>query len=585
MATDGPDLHFEWYSDMADQIRDVLKSGGELYELSTHLRATLPEDPPQHIKALVWAVDYHHLRVEEGSRGQADDLYGPLSTWSNGVAYPPILSAVTEDTLLAWKDAIVLFSGLNHALDAQINDMLWCRKLAPRPDTYARAAQMAMRQMWADSSIASVNRSDALVRALTICVELRDEGLISEAVSELSAAAREAIDDSEWIPGVAIPLISALVGLNADRRPPDVGELARLAKDRYRADPFILESIILIEMQLVRGDDDARRRLVREGIDSWRASAALREGIVGLSDLERALELARTEGLTDIANELRLELQSPRSHDELGMQRLGTEMEIPNDVYEGFINSFVNVQNTAEAIGRLALHCPIGPLNDDAQSVRDEMRDFPLVHMIPTTAFNSEGLPAAHISSEDGKFDYAILRRHGMLISMWAGVLTDILRRLCETEHFISEAVRDNVGGQVVDAQTAASVAKALEYFRSGEFEASLLTLVFRIEPIVRDISRALGIPIYQEPSLDGRFVGGYVGLGKLLHLLDGRLPEPQRRYLEVLLVEQSGLNLRNRVAHGLITEVAPGEAALAFHALLILASLGTTEPEEELSE
>lgn len=67
-------------------------------------------------------------------------------------------------------------------------------------------------------------------------------------------------------------------------------------------------------------------------------------------------------------------------------------------------------------------------------------------------------------------------------------------------------------------------------------------------------------------------------GLGELLSLLSGALPEPTRRYLKVLLVEVTGLNLRNRIGHGLDDEVARREAALLIQCACHLRLLG---PEE----
>ena len=51
--------------------------------------------------------------------------------------------------------------------------------------------------------------------------------------------------------------------------------------------------------------------------------------------------------------------------------------------------------------------------------------------------------------------------------------------------------------------------------------------------------------------------------MGELLGLLQGPLPESTRRYLKVLLSEVTGLNLRNRIGHGLDDEITQREAAL----------------------
>jgi hypothetical protein len=77
--------------------------------------------------------------------------------------------------------------------------------------------------------------------------------------------------------------------------------------------------------------------------------------------------------------------------------------------------------------------------------------------------------------------------------------------------------------------------------------------------------------------------MGAYKGLGELLSLLEGRVPEHQRRYFAVLLTERTGMNLRNRSAHGLMEAVSREEAALALHVLLAISlwSAGAPGPSE----
>ena len=52
-----------------------------------------------------------------------------------------------------------------------------------------------------------------------------------------------------------------------------------------------------------------------------------------------------------------------------------------------------------------------------------------------------------------------------------------------------------------------------------------------------------------------------------MLEELKGRMPEANWRYWRTLLVESLGLNLRDRVAHGLIDDPTPQEAAILIHA------------------
>lgn len=579
VATDDANaLNFDWDTALVEAIRDAISVEAETYELSSRVKSALPEDLPDHVKAFIRALDYHGRRPSR--RGpSADDLYGPMITTADGYAYPEQLSEVVPDTVAAWADAARIFDG-NDVVVARLRDLLWSLKAMPRPDLHARAAQEALRRQWRLKQLASVHRSDALVRSLEIANEIRDPTLIAETVVEIVAAIRETLADEEWAPGVALPMIESLAGLPELTQPTDVDELIGLARSRYADDPFILESLLLLEMQRAGADVEERKRIARDAVEMWREVAERRGGLVGLSHLERALELARNEGLGDVANELRLLLQQPRSTDELGMQKVSSDVSIPSEVIEGFVGSFVDSSGPEEVIARLAAHSPITDVEADKQTVREQMSDFPLSHLFPTVVTNSDGAPIAHVITDEQKFDHALNQHHSFAITFWGSMLGLIFARLRDEGRFSAADVQTHLVGEFIDEATARGIAKAYQHMIGGDPEAALLMLLVRVERVIRHVARSLGLAVFREASLDGKAMGVYKGLGELLSLLEGRVPEGHRRYFTVLLTERTGINLRNRSAHGLMEAASFEEAALALHVLVAI-SRWSTSPHE----
>ncbi len=373
---DAGELNFEWDRDLVATIKAVLGQVAETYELSSLVKGVLSGDLEEHVKALVRALDYHQRRPS-GRRSSADARYGPMMTTTEGYAYPEPLSSLAPETALAWADATRIFHA-NDVVLARLGDLLWSLKAQPRPDLHARTAQAAMRRLWARGEVASVHRADALIRALELASELQDLALVSEIAADLVSAIRETLVQEEWAPGVAVPMIEALSGLPEPSQPADVEELIAESRRRYADDPFIIESLSLLQMQRAGGDAQQRQRIAREAVEMWRDHADRRGGLVGLAHLERALELARNEGLVDAANELRLLIQQPRSADELGMQEIAGEVTVPTEVIEGFVNSFVNTSGPEETLARLATHSPITDVDSDMRLVRDQMHEFSL---------------------------------------------------------------------------------------------------------------------------------------------------------------------------------------------------------------
>ncbi len=319
---------------------------------------------------------------------------------------------------------------------------------------------------------------------------------MSEIAADLVSAIRETLVQEEWAPGVAVPMIEALSGLPEPSQPADVEELIAESRRRYADDPFIIESLSLLQMQRAGGDAQQRQRIAREAVEMWRDHADRRGGLVGLAHLERALELARNEGLVDAANELRLLIQQPRSADELGMQEIAGEVTVPTEVIEGFVNSFVNTSGPEETLARLAMHSPITDVDSDMRLVRDQMHEFPLQHMFSRVVTNSDGTPIAHITTDEQKFSHALNQHHSMAITIWGSLLGMIIERLTNGAHLAPADVRRHVLGEFIDDPMAEGIAKAYEEIQSGDFEGALQRLLVRIERAIRHVSRGLGLPV-----------------------------------------------------------------------------------------
>ncbi|MFJ5861196.1 DUF4209 domain-containing protein [Pseudarthrobacter sp. NPDC092439] len=575
--SDRSELRFEWPQEVIGLIEKAIQETSEIYEMSARVRGALPDELEDHVRAFVQALDYHRIRTDT-VRETADDHYGPMVTTKEGYAYPQPLSAVPAQSVAAWQDSAQLF-GSNDVITARLNDLLWVVKAKPRPDRHARSAQAAYRRMWGHNSLSPVHRSDGLTRALELAVELGDSNLVEETVPELVSAVRETLGGEEWAPGVALPMIEALAALRPPARPAELDQLIAEALDRYREDPFIVEAVQLLRMQRAPHAAE-RKRIALETVHMWRQQAEVRGGLVGIAHIERALELARNEGLSEIANELRVQLQQPKTTEELGMELVSSDISLPKEVIEGFINEFTVTSGSEESYAKLAAYIPIRDLEADAEHVRVQMREFPVQHLFSTVVTNSEGLPLAHISTEEQKFAHALVQHHSFAITFWGGFMGEILERLGSQGRLAEADVRTLSTGEFVDTETSDGIAQAYRHFLVGDFEAALHYLLVRIERVLRNMAQALGLPTYREPSLDGKSLGGYKGLGELLALLEGRVPENARRYLSVLLSERTGLNLRNRSAHGLMQVVSRDEAALAFHVMTVLSRWSTVDDD-----
>jgi hypothetical protein len=142
-------------------------------------------------------------------------------------------------------------------------------------------------------------------------------------------------------------------------------------------------------------------------------------------------------------------------------------------------------------------------------------------------------------------------------------------------------AVAKALAGGAIDPLLAARFAAAIGQFFQGADDRAAHLIVPRLERGLRELARQVGVIVVREPS--GPEAGGVRPLGAILADLREILPEDWRRYFANLLTDELGINLRNRIAHGLVDEVQRQDAALLVHAVFALSlfRVGSAESSE----
>jgi hypothetical protein len=105
--------------------------------------------------------------------------------------------------------------------------------------------------------------------------------------------------------------------------------------------------------------------------------------------------------------------------------------------------------------------------------------------------------------------------------------------------------------------------------------------MVPRIEQMIRRLLEAAGVSItvVKDNEVRERYLGDLLRSGEK----DGVLPTAIATLLRLVLSDENGLNLRNRVAHGWLTPHECGQSTVdrVLHIALILASLRLGSHEE----
>ncbi len=193
---------------------------------------------------------------------------------------------------------------------------------------------------------------------------------------------------------------------------------------------------------------------------------------------------------------------------------------------------------------------------------------------MPHIIVDDEGRTITKASDDEAVDRLELLRQEGSGISVWSHVGAMALDAILAKHGQPAEAqLVQFLTRNVMSPRAALTIARAFAHYFREDYEASAHVALPQVEATVRELCKQVGIPVSREPVRDN---GGVAGLGTLLHALDEErlLEKSWIRYLTTALTEPAGLNLRNRIAHGLIQEVTREYALVILHIACFLSML-----------
>lgn len=487
------------------------------------------------------------------------------------------------------------------AARARFNDLLWVAREAPNPAARARVAVAAYDEIAGPNwpahqdevpedgsglhSYGSYRRAVCLARALQITLELNDGALTASLASRCVESVEASIANGAST-GTAFVLLRALVHLPRDQRPDLLAEIVESAKDRYGTTAHNFEE--LGEMLVALADSDIWRKDIRaEQLDRWIGEARASEGLARLVGLQKALEFARAHGLADRLDELRSALDQI-DVSTLGLQSVSVSVKIPHEEMEAYIAEFLGPETWQEALARFGFaggSPPSGDLEDNLELVEELGIAAPLLSIVPAIVIDAGGRPITHTSDNEGKQALQLHRQEQTDIALWAMTAIEILERFgAKSGVPTGEECTAYFSGRFIHPSIATQIAHAHVLYFSGAYDDCTHVLVPRIETLVRELCLLAAIPVAREAVGDN--AGVVAPLGALLRELQSRgMDKSWARYLLNTLTEPTGLNLRNRISHGLLEEAGRTEAAILLHVANFLQLLELRPAEQETAK
>ncbi len=564
--------------EVLDWIRGAVAGAESWEDIRASLQAHDPDREDVRLRPFVFALSYRLHERFASTRERAGGPFGAMVA-GEGWRFPPALADIDEADVAAWQAVLAAID--DPAVQARLGDLLWERRAKPDPHLAAASAIDGLLALAADERWRSMERAHFLSRALELAAQLRDAARASATIERLLAFAEADLAGTDGGPGLSLGALRPLVALPPEQRPDDLDEMLQRVSEKYGADPYIVTSVADLRSPLL--DGDARHELRRAQVREWRDRAGEVGGMLRVHRLETALELGRRHGCNSEVKELRSELGAIGA-EELELKEIGAEIALPPEEVERFLASFTDAPSWQHALGLLAAQPPPGGTPDElAEAVDQQMEEFPVQFLFGKSLIGPDNATAIfRASTREEQHRLASAEQRAQHGRIWGMFCARALRRIGERDD--RPAVREMVEllqGDFVDDETAERVASAIELFWEERYDESAHVLVPRIERIVREMARQLGVPVVRavEP---GREIGGVVMLGALLREMAPVFPdEGWHAYLLNLLSDPLGLNLRNSISHGLHGRVGPVDASLLVQAALLLAGLSLDDSHE----
>ncbi|MDE0353868.1 MAG: hypothetical protein OXM57_14390 [bacterium] len=538
---------------------------GDLQDLDTVAR-NLELSDEGILEALRAGLDY---MLELDGQREGWGVFTPLCEIGNKV-YPAPISRVSPSWLPIWVRA---FSCAPYSfVQARFADLLWEAKYGEERYKWGRRAADAYLLALDEPFGEEVDLAEGACRALSLTRQLGDKTRQSSAIAALRDLVRRDIDNADISSGVTLRSLSALVDLRKEHRPDGLGNLIDAVLQHEQ--PYYVRLGGLRMKSKLAETQEEQRTLWEAQVNAHADEGRLKEGLARYKHFQDAIQLAERHGLKDLANQLQQEA-GPLSED--AFERVETQVEIPASDMDAYIGAFVGDDSLWDALGRFGLQIPSGDPEENRASAQE---NFSMRSLFTNLITGEHGELIKQVQTREEFEEYQVVWTEAYNINFFAATAVLILKAIRQRYGPLGASAKV-FESDLVDETQAEWIALAVQHYEAGDYRSCVSILALRLENAIRGLAGKLGIPILRD-SRGGQRVGGVKDLGGVLSELEGRMHEGVRRYWRTLLVESLGLNLRDRVAHGLIDDPTSQEAAILIHAACQLRILSIKESSEE---
>jgi hypothetical protein len=475
----------------------------------------------------------------------------------------------------------------NPYLKARYADFLWQRRRQHQHARAATEAHLAIVQAEGERGNHG-EAAESARRALSLAFALRDRALVEVVVQTVTSISEGWVEaDSEAYSVVRI--VEKILDNPRFREAPVLRRWANLLKeglqrenDHYVRRDFLAQLARVLQRMSRPGDAQRCRVQIAE---DWESEARDRESeswLVAASLYQSAMKAYAEQGQSDKVEEMKLKARaSYKRAEETEFKALSVEFPVDLAAWDSHIAGWLTLE-PADALTHLAASPDLIPswLAAEKQTAELEQKGS-LSQLIPWVTVD-DGRPVSAALTEAERQLQNVRRTYGWYLGFTGALLTRALASFRDRGAVSTESLLHAIDqSPVFPADKTDIIRRGFERYVEGDHVSAIHVLVPHLEDCLRRLLGGLGVSTtsFREGKMREKPLDQVLEAEEIKGVLGNRL----WHYFEHVLVAETGLNLRNSVAHGILRsdELNEHNANIIVHLYLLLGLLRATASEE----
>ncbi|OFW17766.1 MAG: hypothetical protein A3H27_05855 [Acidobacteria bacterium RIFCSPLOWO2_02_FULL_59_13] len=332
-----------------------------------------------------------------------------------------------------------------------------------------------------------------------------------------------------------------------------------------------------------KGDLKNVKRVIKTYGGAFETAAREADPLLATLWLQPVIEKYQQAGLKADAERVQLASLEKAKNIEGSMAQISAEVQIPHEELEKYLDWFTGGDLNSSLL-RIAVNF-IPDVNDARKFLLHTNQEFPLQALFSVAKIDEGQIVATAGSVQDDE-EGQLHMQLAQNIQFSQPFLVEALHRMRVRYKPTVEQYLDFLyQSPVFDESARNMISEGLIAYEKEDFVKAVHVLIPQTERALRNLLGILGIPVNKQ-------VRDQPGIMQMKNINDILADEQVRhslsenlwRYFQVFLADKRGLNLRNRVAHGLISvdECNRHVADQVLHVLLTLSLIRATNPSGE---